>query len=248
MGHHMSESLRELASGIDSLYWSIVGHLPAVELERLTAHCALAEEVGEAVPFLLGGEEWAIKPFGFMGTYRFYLVHPHGRVGVTPSEHLPTVYVQPNAEFLHGVGPEACTAWFNEVVSSLVTGGIPKVSRLDLFMDEQGWNPTPSMRDRFVTRASHRRVYEDDRKMTALQFGKRGSGLYARIYCKSIEVKEKGSVWFVERYASRLRVNVCDLVLGVVGDPASPPKPPQATREPAGRMCGCADRWRRWRS
>ena len=199
----MGEPLRELTSGIDSLYWSIDAELPSVELERLTAHRALAEEVGEAVPFLLGGEEFAIQPFAFMGRYKFQLVHPHGRVGVTASEHLPTVYIQPNAEFLHGVGPEACTEWFNEVVSSLVPGGIPKVSRVDLFMDEQGWNPTPEMRDRFVTRSSHRRVYEDDREMTALQFGKRGSGIHARIYHKSLEIELKGAVWVQDLWGER---------------------------------------------
>jgi hypothetical protein len=194
-----------LVSGIDSLYWSIAGVLPAVELERLTAHRAMAEGAGEAVPFLVGDEEFAIEPFGFMRSYRFHLVHPHGRIGVTPSERFPTVYIQPNAEFLHGVGPEACAAWFNNVVSSLVPGGVPKVSRVDLFMDVQGWEPTPEMRDRFVTRASHRRVYEDDRKMTALQFGKRGSGIFCRIYCKSIEVAAKGSVWWKDLWGERWR-------------------------------------------
>jgi len=183
-----SGRLAELVSGIDNLYWSIAGVLPAVELERLTAHRAMAEGAGEAVPFVVGGEEFAIEPFGFMRSYRFHLVHPHGRVGVTPSEKYPTVYIQPDAEFLHGVGPEACVGWFSRVVSSLVPGGIPKVSRVDLFLDVQGWEPTPAMRDRFVTPATHRRVYEDDRKMTALQFGKRGSGIFCRIYCKSIEV------------------------------------------------------------
>jgi len=198
-----SPRVRELGSGIDTLYWSIKGNLPGAELERLEAHRAMADREGGAVPFLLGGEEFLIEPFGFMRSYRFHLVHPYGRIGVTPSEKLPTVYIQPNAEFLHGVGPDACAAWFNAVVASLVPGGVATVSRVDLCMDTQGWDPTPEMRDLFVTRASHRRVYEDDGKMTALQFGKRGTGLHCRIYCKSLEVAAKGSVWWHDLWGDR---------------------------------------------
>ncbi|WKZ82945.1 MAG: hypothetical protein QY307_01445 [Acidimicrobiia bacterium] len=214
-----------MASGIDSLYWSLNGVLPDRELERLEAHRSMAEGAGETVPFLLGGEEFGIEPFGFMRMYKFHLVHPHGRIGVTASKSLPTVYVQPNAEFLHGVGPEACAGWFNELVSGLVPGGVPKASRVDLFMDLQGWDPTPEMRDRFVTRSSHRRVYENDRKMTALQFGKRGSGVHSRIYCKSTEVAA-GSVWWhdlwgdawdAERPVWRIEFEVHRVVLGQLG-------------------------------
>ena len=196
-------AVRELASGIDSLYWSVDGKLPAEELERLIAHRAMAEDAGESVPFLLGGEEFALEPYGFMRSYRFHLVHPHGRIGVTPSERFPTLYIQPNGEFLHGVGVLACVQWFNAVVSSLVPNGVSKVSRVDLFLDEQGWCPTPEMRHSFVTRASHLRVYEDYAAMTALQFGKRGSGLFARIYCKTAELEHTGSVWWHDLWGDR---------------------------------------------
>ncbi|NQV07176.1 hypothetical protein HQ535_11535, partial [bacterium] len=200
-----TSGLWEVASGIDSLYWSIKGDLPAVELERLEAARRMAEDAGEDVTFELGGEEFQLQPFGFMGRYRFHLVHPHGRIGVTPSKRFPTVYIQPDAEFLHGVGPEMCAGWFNNVVSSLVPGGTPKVSRVDLFMDVQGWAPTPEMRDRFVTRATHRRLYEDEAEMNMLQFGKRGNGLYARIYNKSTETQKKGSVWWHDLWGERWR-------------------------------------------
>ena len=187
-------ALRELASGIDTLYWSIKAELPAVELERLQAHRAMAEAAGEGVPFLLGGEEFGIKPFGFMGSYRFQLVHPYGRIGVTPSAHLPTVYVQPDGEFLHGVGPRACVDWFNTVVSSLVPGGVARVSRVDVFLDVQGLTLCPEDRKRFVTRAGHRRLFEDFEVLDTLQFGRRG-GIHARIYRKDIEIGKSGSVW-----------------------------------------------------
>lgn len=151
----------------------------------------------------LGGEELLLQPFGFMRRYRYQLVHPFGRIGISPKDKIPPVYVQPNAEALHGMGPRGCMDWFSAITDELAPGGRRKASRVDVMIDVQGWHPTVGMRDRFVTRATHLRVYEDHGRLTALQFGKRGGAIFARIYCKSAEVEQKGSTWWHDLWGER---------------------------------------------
>ena len=54
------------------------------------------------------------------GKYSYCLRHRHGQVGLTASSALPAVRVQPRAEFLHGAGPLAAVAWFEEVLGQAV--------------------------------------------------------------------------------------------------------------------------------
>jgi hypothetical protein len=68
------------------------------------------------------------------------------------------------------------------------------VSRLDLYVDVQGWVPTGDDRHRFVCRAQALETFEDGGELTGFSFGRRKTGtITARIYEKSRDAERKGA-------------------------------------------------------
>jgi hypothetical protein len=198
----LSDGVHELASGVDALYMSGFCDVAAPLWTHLLELKASAVEQKRAVPFSLGACEFAVQDHGF-GKYGVRLEHSHGVVGVTDSEKLPSLRFQPRAEFLHGESPQAAVDWlrrtFEPAVGELVVG----VSRLDLFVDWQGWIPQAEDRSQFVTRARARVLYEDVDALTGLQFGKRGSGPTARLYDKTEDIAKKGTTYWEEIWGER---------------------------------------------
>ncbi len=156
------------------------------------------------MPFDIGGVEFLIEPRAF-GKYRYRLCHQNGLIGVTPSTTLPTLRVQPRAELLHGEGPEQAMGFFDAVCSMLLDGPVSwSLSRLDLFCDVQGWDLDGEQRHRFVGRATRQDLHEQSRTLTGLEFGRRTTKtVCARIYDKTLQVKEKGLDWWPEVWADR---------------------------------------------
>ena len=90
--------------------------LPEGLFDALEERRKAAEDNGGPVPFTITGEQWWVEPNNF-GRYRFRLVHPSGMFGVTTSTKLPQFYIQPCAEFLHGLGSVRCSATSIRLVS-----------------------------------------------------------------------------------------------------------------------------------
>jgi hypothetical protein len=192
----------ELASGVDALYLS--GHcvIPAGLWVYLSDLKTQAQATKCPVPATVGMCEFALADRGF-GKYAVRLEHRCGSVGVTDSEKLPALRFQPRAEFLHGASPAAAVRWFRDTFGPVVGAFEVGVSRLDLFVDWQGWVPQADDRLRFVTRAKSRVVYEDVDDLTGLQFGKRGSGPTARLYDKTEDIDKKGTTYWHEVWGAR---------------------------------------------
>ena len=189
-------SVRELASGVDALYLSGRGILGPDLLVRLQDLRGFADEFKAWIPFNLGGKRFELAPHGW-GKYRYCLANEMGRIGITTSNQLPTVRIQPKAELLHAVGPHAAVCIFEDLVSAEILELRLLVSRVDLFVDLKGWDLVVADADRFVARASSRRTYEEDEHFTGFEFGSRKTGgLTARIYDKTIDVELKGSDWW----------------------------------------------------
>ncbi|WP_229053524.1 hypothetical protein [Aeromicrobium sp. Leaf350] len=184
----------ELASGVDAFYLTGACVLPIPFLEDLAAARADAGESGQATDIHLGDARFAVSGRGIQ-KYAFALEHSNGILACTPSQSLPPVYVQPRASFIHAVGIEAATAWFTELVEGIAGTVRWNVSRVDLFMDSQGWDLDAEDRDQFVCRARDRQVYERDAEMTGLAFGS-GKSVMARIYDKTEESRKKGTDWW----------------------------------------------------
>jgi hypothetical protein len=197
-------------SGVDALYLSARAPLPSPFVARLEESRQWATELRRAAPCQLGELWFGMAPYGW-GKYRYCLDHPMARLGFTESRHLPTVRVQPRAEFLHAVGPAGVLDALRELLEPELGELRFSVSRLDLFVDVQGWPLALDDAPRFVCRADARRTYEVDGRLTGFEFGSRKSkGLCARIYDKTADIETKGTTWWHEVWDDRF---VEDLVV-----------------------------------
>jgi hypothetical protein len=79
------------------------------------------------------------------------------------------------------------------------------VSRLDLYVDVQGWCPTGDDRCRFVCRGQTLETYEAGGELTGFTFGRRKTGtIVARIYDKTRDADRKGSDFWLDVWGERL--------------------------------------------
>jgi hypothetical protein len=187
--------MRELASGVDALYVSGRAALPGAFVDRLTDQRELAAGTGTAIPFDVGGAEFGLAGHGF-GKYRFCLEHRHGRVGVSPSERLPALRIQPRSEFLHALGPLNAVSWFSDRLGSELGPIRLDVSRVDLHCDVQGWTLHGDDRHNFVCRGRARVTHEEDEEFTGLEFGRRTTRtICARIYDKTAHLGDDLGFW-----------------------------------------------------
>lgn len=190
--------LVELASGVDAIYSSGRASLPFELVARLEAARADAVARKERVTFEFGGTEVLMAPHAF-GRYHFCLIHQYGRIGITTSPVLPTFRIQPLAEFLHGSGPRAATAWFHSLLEEERHLVQLSVSRIDLFADFQGWILDVDDRKSFVFRSDDLATHETSGGFNGLRFGRRGAGaISARIYDKTIELQKSGSIYWID--------------------------------------------------
>lgn len=109
-----SQVVRELCSGVDALDLSGRAELSTSLVEMLEELRQAAEAASEPQSLSLAGVQFFVEPRSF-GKYRYRLAHPSGLFGVTTSEKLPSFYVQPYAEYLHGVGPRAAFGFFDQM-------------------------------------------------------------------------------------------------------------------------------------
>jgi hypothetical protein len=197
--------LVELASGIDALYLTGRAELPPPLVEALEAARSSAGEERAVVPFCeWRGVEFGIAPGG-LNMHRYRLVSTAGIIGVTASEHLPSLMIQARAEFLHAVGPSTALRFFEGFGEFLASGRVVwKLSRLDLFCDVQGWDFSSADRERFVCRPKARSLFELDSAMTGIVLGQRASGtVMARIYDKTHQIDRKGIDWVHDLWGTR---------------------------------------------
>lgn len=146
-----------------------------------------------APPFQFGALSLSMEPHSW-GKYRFCLIHPYFQIGLTDKPSIPAIRVQPRAEFLHGVGARAAAHTIADLLESECGAVQLIVSRVDLFVDVQGWELNGDQRRNFVTRATTRRTFEEGDAFTGLQFGSRSTGTASgRIYDKTRDILRTGA-------------------------------------------------------
>jgi hypothetical protein len=188
--------LVELASGIDALYCSGRADLPLEFLRELDQAREAAQITGVEVAILIGGAVFRVQAFGW-GRYPYRLVHDFGMVGVTDSQKLPAIKIQPRAHFLHGQGASAGIDWFRQVLEAEVGPVLLTCSRIDLHSDWRGWELHGDDRSHFVCKATSRVLYEEGEVFTGFSFGKRKTKtVLARIYNKTAEIQKTGSAYW----------------------------------------------------
>jgi hypothetical protein len=196
-------SLRELASGVDALYLSGRGVIPAGVVDALEEIRAIAVQVNQPLPTVIDGLAVTVAPHGW-GKYRYSCEHPGVRIGITTSRHLPTVRLQPRTEYLHGAGPEQAVAELGELIAHLINGTALSVNRIDLYADWQHWDLSTRDRECFVGQADMARTYVQAGDPSGFDFGTRAShSMVARIYDKTLDIRRTGSTWWHDVWGDR---------------------------------------------
>lgn len=192
----------ELLSGVDALYLSGRGDLPAPLLEYLDALRNQAAEGGSPVDASLGGYSVRVLGHGW-GKYAYCCVHDLARIGFTRSESLPAVRVQPTSVGLHALGPALLVLWVRNFLDASGIDATVTVSRLDLHSDWQGIWIDAEERTSFVSYSNQRALYEVDEDLSGLNFGRRGAALYARCYDKTRESEKEGTDYWPELWGDK---------------------------------------------
>ena len=211
--------MRVLSSGVDTLELTARGKVrEAVWADLLDVQRRAAEnEQPESVE--LAGQAFLVQPHGWRN-YGLWLRSDSFELMLGCNEHFPAARVEVSSSCLHALGPQLAS----ELVGSTLGCGVlsgevePKVSRIDLYCDVQGWPLRLEDLGRFVTRARSRRghldedqveeqiqparVYNSAIGLTGLDFGRRGGGVYVRIYDKTTEIGRRGSAWLPDLWGS----------------------------------------------
>lgn len=194
--------LTELASGVDSLYISGRCDLPGSLITDLETAKLDALDQGSPVGFEFGGYDWELKPSS-LHRYRYWLDHPLAAVGITPSDKLPSLFVQFRSEGIHSIGADGVLSWLAGAIGNASLSPVWSVSRIDLHADWQGWNLNGDHRRRFVCRSRSLATYEEGPELSGFSFGNRRSKtITARIYDKTNEIATKGGAWLFEAWGN----------------------------------------------
>ncbi len=194
------KSIAVLSAGIDTLHVSVRGQLKAGVREALEEAKVHAQADEEPVPFELPmtSQAFLMKPFGLRG-YTYWLTSPDFELIVGKGEKFPAALVQFHSAYLHSCGPAVAWDIVNLMLRHDLFAGSADVtvSRVDLYVDFQGWTPKISDLARFVCQGRQRRVFQEvfttGRQLTGFMFGR--GGLAARIYDKTEEARKKGRGW-----------------------------------------------------
>ena len=155
--------VRVVAQGIDTLHLFTVRPLTQAWAERLSTLRASAEESGHGrrPSVTVGGLELQVAPHGVAGAK--YLLESDlwaFKVSPSPAPQHPTVQVELRALGLWANGWRRAAELALEAAADLCGVSVDEldaqVSRADLAVDIQGWEPRPEDLELFTTRASSR--------------------------------------------------------------------------------------------
>jgi len=194
-------TLTAVAAGIDTLYLSIRGEPDGLTLQTIRALRDSSDD--DATAFTLDERDGylVLRPHGWRG-YPLWLSSPRYELMVGASPPFPAAYVQLHSAYIHTLGVEDAVASVTDVLSRwLFPNGMAVVpSRIDVYADVQGWEPTHDDYRRFTCRAVGRRQYDEPsemhsggRRLTGFTFGR--GDVVARVYNKTVELRRRGQTW-----------------------------------------------------
>ncbi len=191
-----------VAAGVDTLYLSLRGELDQGAMRVLNElRGATADD--DRTPFTLDDRDGflMVRPHGWRG-FPYWLSSPRYELMLGAAAPFPAAYVQLHSAYIHSRGVEEAASEVVQLVSDKLFGGGVGVtpSRIDVYADVQGWEPTWDDYGRFVCRAVSRRQYAQDseahaagRRLSGFTFGR--GDVVARIYNKTLELSSRGETW-----------------------------------------------------
>jgi hypothetical protein len=188
---------------VDTLHLSARGQLKTHVREALETAKARAQEAEEQVPieFPLTSQAFLVRPYGLRG-YSYWLSSPDFELILGKGERFPAALLQFHSAYLHSCGPVIAHDLVDLMLRHELFVGPPEVavSRIDLYVDFQGWTPQLNDMGRFVCQGRRRRVFEEayatGRRLTGFMFGQ--GGIAARVYDKTEECRKRSNQWVVE--------------------------------------------------
>lgn len=147
----------------------------------------------------IGGELFEVKPTG-TASYAYILQNDlmelRFAMARSRNENTYPIYVHFKSEFLWHSGPEYCWAWFSEWVTdnfAAITNN--KINRVDLCCHTDKFLDLSP--DLFKGHYIGDKVYRTNRILSGIEFGsRRTQTMHARIYNKSLEIRNSGKEWF----------------------------------------------------
>ena len=184
--------LNPLLKGFDSIYLGYYGQIPKLMYQAL--------DVSD-YRVTISEMEFSIRQTP-RGLYRFVLDNDCLNISLgnrMPSQTSPSVYVQVKSAFIHSAGIEPAHEQVLEVVSRIYDGSPyhEQVSRVDPFVDI-AWSKRfyPEDVGKFTTKAKNTVTHNHAGKVNGFTFGK--GNIMARIYDKTLEVRNSGKDWFYD--------------------------------------------------
>jgi len=198
-----------LAAGVDTVYASVRGELWGGLLCVLRHMVELAAGEAVAFSFRSDGPDFLLRPHGWRG-YPYWMSSPRFELCVGAAKPFPPVYVQMHAPYLHLLGAEDAVGEVEEFLATDIFHGPLEMlaSRVDVYADQQGWEPHHDDFHCFACRGVRRRMYEmssqlhaSGRRLSGFTFG--AGDVLARVYDKTLEMQTTGHSWQETVWADR---------------------------------------------
>lgn len=194
------EKLMALAAGVDWLaFYSFGPKAPDELLSHLAGLKAKAEDKEQWI--FLGGRYWQVQPYGMgkgLNAMRYVLDGPGVRLGISSqgSDKAPNAIIEATGQYCGGRDPQALYRELKRVIGDAGLNIMrTTITRLDLFIDVEGIH-CKRVWDRFYSGNVVKRSRKvnphfdgiDGTKITGIDFGKRGDGVFLRCYDKALEL------------------------------------------------------------
>ena len=186
-------NLTILRMAVDTVEASVGGRVRPFMVDALEAAKLRAQEDECPVPAPLCDMDFAVQPQG-ASPYRYVLRGEEATIRATKSTKLPGASVRLSALGLAYYEPEPLLDIVLAIVAEFLgPDAPPKLSRLDLCIDFQGFDVAGAHGARFVTPANFRPVYPNIEHPETFQFGK--GKVVVRVYNKTRELAVSGKTW-----------------------------------------------------
>jgi len=185
--------------GVDTLEFTFKGELSVEVVDALAKSKERAALADAPVPFTVAGEELFVRPKG-TGLYAYAVQRRDLVIRLTESHSVPTASVHLGAYGLAVSGPEMLYAWAERFCAELGAPHAFTLSRIDLAVDFQGFEPTHDDLRGMVCPASKRAEFYGGERLETASWGKRP--IMVRLYDKTQQISEQNKQWWETVWAA----------------------------------------------